>query len=67
MLHATTDDLTHPRLPNGRYALPEEIAGMAVVLVSNMGRCVVGDTIYMTGGAGLITYDDVGPSFYSFA
>lgn len=65
MLHATPDDLTHPRLPNGRYALPEEIGGMAVVLVSNMGRCIVGDTIYMTGGAGLVTFDDVGPNFYS--
>lgn len=66
MLNTTADELTHTRLPNGRYALPEEIAGMAVILTSNMSRCIVGDTVYMTGGAGLITYEDVGSSFYSF-
>lgn len=45
--------------PAGRYALPEEIANMAVFLVSDMGRMIVGDIVYMTGGAGLITYDDI--------
>lgn len=47
----------------GRYAMPEEIANMAVVLVSNMCRMVVGDIVYMTGGAGLITNDDMNYSF----
>lgn len=45
--------------PSGRYALPEEIANMAVVLTSDMGRMVVGDIVYMTGGSGVITFDDV--------
>lgn len=45
--------------PIGRMAMPEEIANMAVFLVSDFGRTIVGDVIYMTGGAGLITYDDV--------
>lgn len=45
--------------PIGRCAMPEEIANMAVFLVSNMGRSIVGDIIYMTGGSGLITLDDV--------
>lgn len=45
--------------PVGRYALPEEIANMSVFLVSDMGRTIVGDIVYMTGGAGLITYDDI--------
>ena len=45
--------------PAGRYAVPEEIANMAVVLVSGMGRMVVGDTVMMTGGAGVITFDDM--------
>lgn len=51
-------DIGHDTLPNGRYALPEEIASMAVFLVSGMGRTIVGDIVYMTGGAGLITFED---------
>ena len=47
------------RLPLGRYITPEEIAGMAVVLVSDMGRTIIGDTIYMTGGSGNVTNEDL--------
>jgi NAD(P)-dependent dehydrogenase (short-subunit alcohol dehydrogenase family) len=47
----------------GRYIMPEEIANMAVVLVSDIGRSVMGDVVYMTGGAGILTYDDVDYSF----
>ena len=39
--------------------MPEEIANMAVFLVSDMGRLIVGDIVYMTGGAGTITVDDI--------
>ena len=49
--------------PLGRYALPEEIANMAVILVSKMGKTIIGDMVYMTGGAGIITYDDINYSF----
>ncbi len=49
--------------PIGRCAMPEEIANMAGFLVSNMGRSIVGDIIYMTGGSGLITLDDVNYEF----
>ena len=49
--------------PIGRCAMPEEIANMAVFLVSNMGRSIVGDIIYMTGGSGLKTLDDVNYEF----
>lgn len=49
--------------PIGRCVMPEEIANMAVFLVSNMGRSIVGDIIYMTGGSGLITLDDVNYEF----
>ena len=60
MLKTDADkDIGHDTLPSGRYALPEEIANMAVFLVSGMGRTIVGDIVYMTGGAGLITYDDM--------
>lgn len=51
------------RLPLGRYITPEEISNMAVILVSDMGRSIMGDIVYMTGGAGLLTYDDVNYSF----
>ncbi len=41
--------------PSGRYAVPSEIANLAVFMVSDMGNMVVGDTFYMTGGSGVIT------------
>lgn len=58
LLKATKDDIFLENSLIGRYILPEEIASMAVVLVSDIGRAIVGDTIYMTGGAGLLTMDD---------
>ena len=53
------DDISLPRTPSGRYALPCEIANMAVLLVSDMSRLIVGDTIFMTGGAGNINNGDI--------
>ena len=53
------NDLYLEYSPSGRYAAPEEIGNLATVLVSNMGRMIVGDTIYATGGAGVITFDDM--------
>lgn len=63
MRNGITADLSFQGNPSGRYALPEEIAGMSVVLVSNMSRMVIGDIVYMTGGAGLVTLDDVKYNF----
>lgn len=51
-------DIALPITPSGRYALPEEVANMAVIMVSNMGRLIVGDTVFMTGGAGNIINGD---------
>lgn len=48
-----------PNNPSQRFAAPEEIANIAVILTSEMGRMIVGDIIYMTGGAGVITVDDI--------
>lgn len=59
MLTDCRDDLRLSTSPQGRYATAEEIANLATVLVSDMGRMVVGDTLYATGGAGLITFDDM--------
>lgn len=54
-----SDNIAISNNPSGRYAMPEEIANMAVILTSGLGRMIVGDIIYMTGGAGTITVDDV--------
>lgn len=43
----------------GRHIMPEEIANMSVVLVSGIGKAVVGDIVYMTGGYGLLSTDDI--------
>lgn len=50
-------------VPIGRFILPEEIANMAVILVSNMGRSIMGDIVYMTGGAGVFSNEDMDYSF----
>lgn len=49
--------------PVGRFEMPCEIANMAVFLVSEMGRAIVGDMVFMTGGSGIVTYDDVNYRF----
>lgn len=43
LLKEDIHNISHPNLPAGRYVLPEEIANMALFLVSDMGRMVVGD------------------------
>lgn len=43
----------------GRLVTPEEVANMAVILISNMSRMVIGDIVYMTGGAGNIYNEDL--------
>lgn len=44
--------------PSERFAASCEIANLAVVLVSSIGKMVNGDTLYATGGCGLLTLDD---------
>ncbi len=48
-------DIDLPSNPIGRYATPEEIANLAAILVSKMGNLIVGDTLYATGGSGIIS------------
>ncbi|HJF08297.1 MAG TPA: SDR family oxidoreductase, partial [Phocaeicola coprocola] len=48
-------DLAWPANPAGRVATPEEIGNMAVFMVSDSGKLIVGDTFYMTGGSGTIS------------
>ncbi|NME83748.1 SDR family oxidoreductase [Clostridium sp. SM-530-WT-3G] len=40
--------------PIKRYTMPEEVAEYAVILTSSLGDTVVGDTLYMSGGRGII-------------
>lgn len=53
------DDLNCEYSPSKRYLAAEEIGNIATILVSDMGRMIIGDTVYITGGAGVITVDDV--------
>lgn len=59
MAGVSKDNIYHPTNLIKRYVLPCEIANMAVILVSDMGRTIIGDTIYMTGGSGNVTNDDL--------
>ena len=40
--------------PIKRYTMPAEVAEYAALLASDLGNTVVGDTLYMSGGRGLI-------------
>lgn len=50
------DPITLDSNPSGRYATPAEIAYLATYLVSDMANLVVGETVYITGGSGVISY-----------
>ena len=56
MLHmGENESIDMPSQPSGRYALPEEIASLAVYMVSDLGNLIVGDTFYITGGSGIVS------------
>lgn len=48
-------EIGHTTTPMGRYALPSEVAHFAVQMVSGYGDLIVGETLYMTGGSGVIS------------
>ena len=48
-------DIDLPNSPIKRYATPEEIANLTLILVSDMGNLIIGDTVYATGGSGVIS------------
>lgn len=43
--------------PSGRMSMPEEIAALALFMVSERGEGIVGDTFFITGGSGTICID----------
>ena len=59
MLKKDGTDLNYRNSPAGRFIDPIEIANLAVFLISEFGRMIVGDTVYMTGGCGNLTLDDI--------
>lgn len=60
MLHKkNTDDVNAPYVPAGRYIMPEEIANLSTILVSDLGKMIIGTTLFVTGGCATITYDDI--------
>lgn len=61
--NASDENLYHPDSLIGRYVTVEEIANMAVILVSKMSRSIVGDIVYMTGGAGTLVNSDFNYTF----
>lgn len=58
LLDSDVKSISRPSSPSERYATSEEIANLSVVLVSDLGRMINGDTLYVTGGCGLLTFDD---------
>lgn len=51
------DSIENPEGSCGRFAMPSEIASLAVFMVSDMGNLIVGDTYYITGGSGTISLE----------
>lgn len=59
MVMKDNENIYAPWSPAKRYATPEEMANLALFLVGPSGRMVIGDMVYMTGGAGNLTYEDI--------
>jgi 3-oxoacyl-[acyl-carrier protein] reductase len=53
----SSGDLFNDYALAGRYITPEEVANLAVFMVSDMGNMIVGDTFYITGGSGTISLE----------
>lgn len=47
------DNIYTPLNPIGRFTMPEEVAQYAVLMVSDLGNTIVGQTLYMSGGRGI--------------
>lgn len=59
MLGADDSNLNWPEIDSKRMASVEEISQMAVRLVSNECRMIIGEMINITGGAGTLSVDDI--------
>ncbi|WP_303138235.1 SDR family NAD(P)-dependent oxidoreductase [uncultured Eubacterium sp.] len=59
MIGVKGNDLYYQNSPAQRYVDPVEVANLAVYLISKMGKMIVGDTVYISGGCGNLTRDDI--------
>lgn len=59
MLGLKNCELNYDKSPAGRYVTPTEVANLAVFLISDMGRMIVGETVCISGGCGNLTVDDI--------
>ena len=59
MLHKDGSDLMYDNSPAKRFTDPVEVANLAVFLISDSGKMIIGDTVYITGGCGTLTLDDI--------
>lgn len=59
MMKTSDGDLSRETSPAGRFVTAEEVANLSVFLISQASRMIVGETVYMTGGMGTLTFDDV--------
>ena len=63
LMKGDCDGIEHYKIPSQRYSTSVEIANFSVILVSSLSRSIIGDIIYMTGGAGNLTIDDIEYNF----
>ena len=49
------DNLYYEAQPSHRFMTAQEVANLAIFMVSSSGDMIVGDTFYMTGGSGTIS------------
>ena len=59
MLKRNKDSLAYEGSPSKRINDVYEVANLAVILISDIGRMIVGETVYVTGGCGTLTFDDI--------
>lgn len=52
---ADSNNIFEQNTPAKRFSMPQEIAALAVFMMSDAGNMIVGDTYYMTGGSGTIS------------
>lgn len=55
MMNKKEDESIFCTNPAGRYVMPDEIANIAVMLASDLGNMIIGNTVYVTGGSGTIS------------
>lgn len=49
------NDIYNCTTPAGRFSTPQEVANLAVFLISDMGNMIIGDTYFISGGSGIIS------------